>query len=67
MIKENKNKVVLILLGLLLLTGWFYWFQYRPAKIRSYCDWKVRSKTNWRVTKSYNEKYNSCLHEKGLK
>jgi len=63
-----KTKEILVaIVVLLLVTALFYWFQWRPAKIRSYCDWKVRSKTNWRVTKSYNEKYNSCLHEKGLK
>lgn len=32
MIKENKKKVFLILLGLLLLTGWFYWTEWRPEK-----------------------------------
>lgn len=25
------------IIGLLLITGWFYWFQYRPANIRSQC------------------------------
>ncbi|MFH1408188.1 MAG: hypothetical protein ABIG91_04125 [Patescibacteria group bacterium] len=45
----------------------FYWFQVRPVKIRSYCDWKARSKTYWKVTKYYTDDYNSCLHEKGLK
>lgn len=46
----------------------FYWFQVRPVKIRSYCDWVARSKDyHWRVTKYYNDNYNSCLHEKGLK
>ena len=65
--KENKKRVILILLGLLLLAGWFYWFQYRPANIRSYCDWETKSKSYWRVTKNYDVNYNSCLHEKGLK
>lgn len=45
----------------------FYWFQYRPVKIRSYCDWKTKSESYWRVTKSYDANYSSCLHEKGLK
>lgn len=44
MIKENKKKVFLILLGLFLLTGWFYWFQYRPTKIRSYCHNQANGK-----------------------
>lgn len=66
-IKENKKKISLILLGFFLLCGWFYWFQWRPAKIRSYCDWKAKSKSYWKVTKNYDANYNSCLHEKGLK
>lgn len=67
MIKENKTRVFLMLSGLLLLASWFYWFQYRPSEIRSYCDWEAKSKSYWRVTKSYDANYTSCLHEKGLK
>jgi len=39
MIKGNKNKVLLILLSLLLISGWFYWFELRPTKIRQECSW----------------------------
>ena len=67
MVKENKKKLLLILLGLFLLISWFYWSQYRPAKIRSYCDWEAKSKSYWRVTKNYNDNFTSCLHSKGLK
>lgn len=38
MIKENKHKVILVLLCLLLISGWFYWFQYRHSEIRSMCE-----------------------------
>ncbi len=64
--KENKRKTVYILLGLLLLAGWFYWFQYRPVKTRSHCDWKARNKWG-AVTKYYDREYKACLHEKGLR
>ena len=37
MIKKNKKKPYLILLGFLLLVGWFYWFQYRQVLIRKNC------------------------------
>lgn len=37
-----KKKLLLILLGMFLLVGWFYWFQYRPAKIRHDCSWVKR-------------------------
>lgn len=80
MIKENKKKVFLMLSGLLLLAGWFYWFQWRPAQIRNSCDriaWDdAISKTydpywkNYREEldqKEYDWKYTQCLHSKGLK
>jgi len=41
-IKKNKHRIHLILLGLLMLTGWFYWFEYRPVKIRQSCSWVKR-------------------------
>lgn len=79
-IKANKNKGLLILLGLLLLTGWFYWFQYRPTKIRSYChdqaseirtlyDRYVQEKSFFSEmsTNKYKFLYDTCIHEKGLK
>ncbi|GAG29038.1 unnamed protein product [marine sediment metagenome] len=52
MIKENKKKLCLILLGLLLLAGWFYWFQWRPTKIRSYCHNRANEKATLTSKKS---------------
>lgn len=34
-ISEKKTIAVIIVL---LSVGWFYWFQWRPAQIRNYCD-----------------------------
>lgn len=46
MTKPNKEsptrKKTIALIVLILLVGWFYWFQIRPAKIRSECDRNVR-------------------------
>lgn len=68
-----KNKILMVAGGLLLLSILFYWFQYRPSKIRGYCDWKVKSETRWEIDWSdgderaaYSASYASCLHEKGL-
>lgn len=68
------KKFLIILLGLLLLVVLFYWFQYRPTEIRGYCDWKTKSEVGWNVSTysdsrwtKYENIYNSCLHEKGLK
>lgn len=38
-IRENRNKILLILLAFLLISGWFYWYELRPAKIRQECSW----------------------------
>ena len=38
-IKENKYRVFIILMGLFLISSWFYWFQIRPAQIKHDCSW----------------------------
>ena len=64
-----KNKLFLILIGFLLFSFWFYWFEWRPSKIRSYCDqvaWDEMQRA-WHQEEQYNWKYNQCLHSRGLK
>lgn len=39
MIKVNKFRALLVLIALILIAGWFYWFEFRPAKIRQECSW----------------------------
>ena len=63
------KKVLVILMGILLFGGLFYWFQWRPSEIRKECD-----QIAWSRLKEYNEtldwydyKYTQCLHSKGLK
>ena len=71
--KGNKNRVLLILLALFMISSWFYWFQYRPTKIRQYCHrWIVDLPGEVelyyeRDRAEYSALYDSCLHEKGLK
>jgi len=72
MISKNIDKVLLIMLCLFLLIGWFYWFQYRPSKIIIYCNWRAGNKVGWRINSSiskehYENEYKFCLREKGLK
>ncbi|MDO8570570.1 MAG: hypothetical protein Q7R97_03215 [Candidatus Daviesbacteria bacterium] len=38
-IKENRNRILLTLLIFFLISGWFYWFQFRPSQIRHDCSW----------------------------
>ena len=41
MIKRIFNfKLLLLLIFLLLVAGWFYWFQFRPSEIRKACSTK---------------------------
>lgn len=62
----------IIVLVLLLIAGSFYWFQLRPANIRSYCNWNVRwgpdkpSGYNSQIEKKYDYLYKSCLRSKGI-
>ena len=64
-----KNKLFLSL-TLFLFGFLFYWFQIRPSKIRSYCDWSVRwgpdKPSNSQIEKKYDFLYKSCLRSKGI-
>lgn len=63
---------VFVLIGLFVL--WFYWFQLRPANIRSECANHTQenlsnsglslSQLNWQ--RKYNLVYESCVHRNGL-
>ena len=66
MVKQMKN-IVLIILGFTLLLSWFYWFQYRPTRIRSFCHLKASEDNISAASRLYEPRYNACLHEKGLK
>ena len=68
----------LVVLFLLLLSGWFYWFQWRPARIRSACQkeaftvtadlMELSSKTTSvdDFDKSLKRLYEMCLHKYGI-
>ncbi len=66
-IKENKNRIFLILLTILLISGWFYWFQFRPTQIKHDCSWIKRhidavpaqeAKTKEQKIKELGDRYN---------
>lgn len=74
MTNQNKKIILLILIGLFFLAGWFYWFQYRPSVIREKCVneaiWKARKMNDWLETytsKHYDFYYTQCLNKNGLK
>jgi len=70
-VRTHRLWVLIVLIAIFL----FYWFQIRPVRIKSYCDWSVRwgedrprGYGSYSPTgKYYEEMYSGCLHRKGLK
>lgn len=60
------KKFYVWVLAVIALISLFYWFQIRPANIRSYCDWETKNKFS-AMSKYYADVYAACLHKKGLK
>lgn len=63
----RKNLTLIILL--LLLSFLFFWFQLRPSKIRSYCNWSIRYGPDYNEglnLENFELRYRSCLRSKGL-
>lgn len=64
-IKENKNRIFLILLILLLFSSWFYWFQYRPSEVRKSCAGEATR--DIKIKRIENDRYRECLVKHGFK
>lgn len=62
--RVNIKIVVFTSLGLLIASGWFYWFQLRPINIRKSCVNEARKKYG---AISTNNTYRICLVKKGFK
>lgn len=63
-----RNNAMIILI-LLVVSFLFYWFQIRPAKIRSYCNWSIRYGEDYREglnLQNFELRYKSCMRSKGL-
>ena len=67
-----KNKVWIIVI--LLIAGWFYWFQWRPVEIRKDCSviamngaLKENGNNGRYVQKQYDHYYGVCLQSAGLR
>jgi len=64
-----KSKLIIFGTIVLLLVGWFYWFQYRPSQIKKGCVQYLKDKiSSGSVTNKTNAQftYDFCLHNKGL-
>lgn len=69
----NKNFTLVIILALLIL-GFFYWYEYRPSKIKEMCSADARfdnraisEPDNNKRQEFINNYYSDCLIRFGLK
>lgn len=64
-LKENKKRIAFVFLGLLAITGCFYWFQLRPVYSRKACIEEAMSNTTSKSVK--DRRYRECLAKHGVK
>ena len=69
-----NNRVISVILAILfLVSGWFYWFQIRPAKTRNFClNWvpkNVKDSQGNQIqgTEAWNKAYRLCLVENDMR
>ena len=69
-----KSKIILVVIVVALLGGVFYWFQWRPTKIKERCsaeahfDIRAISESDDNKRQEFiNTYYNDCLMRFGLK
>lgn len=66
-LRSRRIKYLLFLLILATLTGGFYWFQIRPAKMRIYCAKQVAGFGSTGTSIEKREfAYKTCLRVRGL-
>lgn len=65
----KKEKKVIIGIVLILIAGWFYWFQVRPANIRSSCIKQLPGGflSVGLSDEELENKYKRCIRARGLK
>lgn len=70
-IKENWFKISIIFIIISVVAGGFYWFEYRPSKIKKNCVWMQRNDPwnqdqNGKWYRASSHEYDQCLREHGL-
>ena len=73
-LKENWFKLATLGVIALIVGGYFYWYEYKPTKIKERCSAEARldsraiSQPNDEVRQGFiNDYYNDCLMRFGLK
>lgn len=62
----KKSQLVFTLIGLALIAGWFYWFQWRPTKYRATCYWAVHENAIGKPFEYFFNSYRICLYKHGI-
>ena len=58
-----KKFVLIVLVGIAILSFYFYWYEWRSSEIRKQC-WKIAPST---IEGNTNKNYEACLRDHGLK
>ena len=71
-IKENWFKMSIVFITIIILTGLFYWYEYRPSEIKKDCH-NIASASIGKGIEAfsfgqnlYEGRYQKCLRENGL-
>ncbi len=67
-VKLNSWKFIILVI-LIIISGAFYWYEWRPSKVYSYCDKWARETVKVEKEdyfKTYDFVYKICLREKGF-
>ena len=66
---KNKN-ILYLLIALILIGGWFYWFQIRPSNIRKRCYIEafmgIKFHEEKETREGRNNLYKQCLVKNGI-
>lgn len=69
-LKQHRKEIVFWLIGAALIAGAFYWYSWRPYKIRRWCStqaYQAYKNGNGSIDRTvFDWGYNACIHGQGL-
>ena len=68
-LKENKLKIFIIVIVLIVISGGFYWYEWRPYQTKKECyrlAIEIAKKDGYHALELYNFYYKTCLNSRGL-
>ncbi len=64
--KKIKEYIIIIIIGVIVLGGAFYWFELRPLSIKKDCSWIGIRKGLFDRREATSKEYDFCLRQHGL-